>query len=76
MEHDHLHVLTEHDLYWQSFLNHGPWNKPYLRQLYLLLPGGHRCPLCYVPMEGFGGFVARHAWKLERSMINPLYCNT
>ena len=74
--HEHNHDLTEHDLYWQNFLNHGPWNKPYLRQLYMLLPGEHRCPLCYVPLEGLGGAVAKRLMNLEKSIINPRYCNT
>lgn len=44
------------------------------QRLYAMLPGRDRCKMCYAPLNGFGGWLAKRL-GLEPSNRNPLFCN-
>lgn len=41
---------------------------------YSLLPGRARCKMCYAPLDGFGGWLAKRL-GLAPSARNPFFCN-
>jgi adenylate cyclase len=46
-----------------------------LKRLFRHLPADPRCRMCYVPFSGPGGWVGKHFRNVERSKLNPQFCN-
>jgi adenylate cyclase len=69
---------------WHTYLTTGgtlkdmklPWfEHPSLRPIYRALPSEPRCQICYIPFQGFGGFLARRILDVKPSKLNPHMCD-
>ena len=68
---------------WRDYLVQGvvtqPGSRPVdfkrYRSLMHWLPSDPRCQVCYAPFEGLGGTLVRHLIGLDRSKMNPRFCN-
>ncbi len=70
---------------WRAYLERGevyrpgseaPLNFNNYRGLMHWLPSEPRCQICYAPFEGVGGALVRHVLGLDRSKMNPRFCNS
>lgn len=59
---------------WRAMLV-GEDNHARQRHFHRLLPGAPRCPLCFAPLGGAGGFLMRLFKDIRPSRMNPRYCN-
>lgn len=68
---------------WRSYMMNGSlpnlidsrWHNPSFRPLIRRLPTEPRCPVCYYPFQGIGGQLARRLLGIQRSRLNPNFCN-
>jgi adenylate cyclase len=66
----------EIDQVWYEHLTTGHDNVNRLaRRINAHLPGHPRCALCGAPLGGTGGFLLRAIMGVDRSRMNPRYCN-
>ncbi|MGD2049451.1 MAG: adenylate/guanylate cyclase domain-containing protein [Chloroflexota bacterium] len=61
---------------WRTYLTTGEV-EPERRQrrFFRMLPGTHRCNICYAPFEGVGGRIVRLIFDKRPSNMNPQVCN-
>jgi len=69
---------------WRNYLVRGevpqpgsaaPLNYNSYRHWMHRLPSDPRCQVCYAPFEGFGGALVRRVLGIDRSKMNPRFCN-
>lgn len=69
---------------WRTYLTTGaalkgmqlPWfEHPRFKPLFRALPSDPRCQMCYIPFNGFGGFVSRRLLDVKPSGLNPHMCD-
>lgn len=69
---------------WRTYLTTGrapdyvsqPWHQsPLLKRFVRQVPDDPRCQYCHYPFEGVGGKLAKVAFGIERSRLNPHMCN-
>jgi len=70
---------------WRTYLTTGgnvkgmklPWYEhPFFKPIFRVLPSDPRCHLCYIPFNGFGGFIAKRLLDVKPSALNPHMCDT
>lgn len=55
---------------------HMPWfEHKALRPIMKRLPKSPRCRICYLPFEGFGGYLTKTFLQVKPSTLNPYMCN-
>jgi len=69
---------------WRTYLTTGgtikgmqlPWfEHPSLKPVFRALPSDPRCQICYIPFNGFGGFISRRILNVKPSALNPHMCD-
>ena len=69
---------------WRTYLTTGgtmkgmqlPWFElPFFKPFFRALPSAPRCQMCYIPFNGFGGFIAKRLLDVKPSNMNPHMCD-
>jgi adenylate cyclase len=69
---------------WRTYLTTGgtmkgmqlPWFElPFFKPFFRALPSAPRCQMCYIPFNGFGGFIAKRILDVKPSNMNPHMCD-